>query len=81
MLCHYFKASKLKLRDVKGALLDTEFAMCEGDDNAKALFRQGQVGIGIEDLSVKCLELLLSFIVFVYMLLWYLMLPAFNSSK
>jgi len=81
VLCHYFKASKLKLRDVKGALLDTEFAMCEGDDNAKALFHQGQVGIGIEDLYVKCLELLLSFIVFVYMLLWYLMLPAFNSSK
>ena len=66
---------------VKGALLDTQFAMREGDDNAKALFRQGQVGIGIEDLYVKCLELLLSFIVFVYMLLWYLMLPAFNSSK
>ena len=70
MLCHYFKASKLKLGDIKGALLDTEFAMREGDDNAKALFRQGQVGIRIEDFSIIYLELLLSFIVFVYMLLW-----------
>lgn len=58
MLCHWFKASKLKLGDIKGALLDTEFAMREGDNNAKALFRQGQVGIVIEGLSVKSSELL-----------------------
>jgi peptidyl-prolyl isomerase D len=35
----------LKLGDIKGALMDTEFAMREGNNNAKALFRQGQVGI------------------------------------
>lgn len=29
--------------DLKGALLDTEFAMRDGDNNVKALFRQGQV--------------------------------------
>jgi len=81
VLCYDFKASKLKLGDIKGALLDTEFAMREGDNNAKALFRQGQVGIGIEELAVKCLELLLHFIVSVYLLLWYLMLPAFNSGN
>ncbi|KAG5094330.1 hypothetical protein JHK84_049918 [Glycine max] len=46
------KASKLKLRDVKGALLDTEFAMCEGDDNAKALFRQGQAYMALHDIHV-----------------------------
>lgn len=45
--CHFFtmllKACKLKLGDAKGALLDTEFATRNGEDNAKALFRQGQV--------------------------------------
>ncbi|KAG4921058.1 hypothetical protein JHK82_049995 [Glycine max] len=46
------KASKLKLRDVKGALLDTEFAMCEGDDNAKALFCQGQAYMALHDIHV-----------------------------
>jgi len=48
----------LKLGDIKGALLDTEFAMREGDNNAKALFRQGQVGIVLEGLPLKSLELL-----------------------
>lgn len=37
------QACKLKLGDIQGALLDTEFAMHDGEDNVKALFRQGQV--------------------------------------
>ncbi|CAA3008885.1 peptidyl-prolyl cis-trans isomerase CYP40 [Olea europaea subsp. europaea] len=37
-------ACKLKLGDLTGALFDTEFALRDGEDNAKALFRQGQVG-------------------------------------
>lgn len=37
------QACKLKLGDLKGALLDTDFAIRDGDSNAKALFRQGQV--------------------------------------
>lgn len=39
-----FQACKLKLGDLKGALLDADFAMRDGGNNAKALFRQGQVG-------------------------------------
>jgi peptidyl-prolyl isomerase D len=39
-----FQACKLKLGDLNGALLDADFAMHDGD-NAKALFRKGQVGI------------------------------------
>ena len=35
----------MKLGDLKGALLDTDFAMREGDNNVKALYRQGQVSI------------------------------------
>lgn len=42
---YLLQACKLKLGDLKGALLDTEFAMRDGDDNVKALFRQGQVSI------------------------------------
>ena len=38
------QACKLKLGDLKGALLDTDFAMRDGENNVKALFRQGQVG-------------------------------------
>ena len=38
------QACKLKMGDVKGALLDTDFAIREADNNVKALFRQGQVG-------------------------------------
>lgn len=44
-------ASKLKLGDIKGALLDTEFAMREGDNNAKALFRQGQAYMALHDID------------------------------
>lgn len=39
------QACKLKLGDLRGALLDTDFAIRDGDDNAKALFRQGQVDL------------------------------------
>ncbi|PWA49214.1 peptidyl-prolyl cis-trans isomerase / cyclophilin-40 (CYP40) / rotamase [Artemisia annua] len=35
-------ACKLKLGDLKGALLDADFALREIDDNVKALYRQGQ---------------------------------------
>ncbi|KAK8518816.1 hypothetical protein V6N12_012057 [Hibiscus sabdariffa] len=38
-------ACKLKLGDLEGALLDAEFAMRDGENNVKALFRQGQVSI------------------------------------
>lgn len=41
----YNQACKLKLGDLKGALLDADFAMRDGENNAKALFRQGQVSI------------------------------------
>jgi peptidyl-prolyl isomerase D len=35
----------LKLGDLKGALYDADFAIRDDEDNVKALFRQGQVGI------------------------------------
>ncbi|KAL9251402.1 Peptidyl-prolyl cis-trans isomerase CYP40-like protein [Drosera capensis] len=44
-------ACKLKLGDLKGALLDTEFAMRDGDDNAKALYRQGQAYVALNDID------------------------------
>lgn len=44
-------ACKLKLGDLKGALLDTEFAMREGEDNVKALFRQGQAYMALNDID------------------------------
>ncbi|XP_027348594.1 peptidyl-prolyl cis-trans isomerase CYP40 [Abrus precatorius] len=44
-------ACKLKLGDLKGALLDTEFAMRDGDNNAKALFRQGQAYMALHDID------------------------------
>uniref|UniRef100_A0A2P2IPC3 peptidylprolyl isomerase n=1 Tax=Rhizophora mucronata TaxID=61149 RepID=A0A2P2IPC3_RHIMU len=44
-------ASKLKLGDCKGALLDTDFAMRDGDNNAKALFRQGQAHMALNDVD------------------------------
>lgn len=56
-------ACKLKLGDVKGALLDTEFAMRDGDNNVKALFRQGQAHLALNDIDAavesfkKALEL------------------------
>ncbi|XP_058097030.1 peptidyl-prolyl cis-trans isomerase CYP40-like [Magnolia sinica] len=56
-------ACKLKLGDLKGALLDTDFAMREGEGNAKALFRQGQAHMALNDVDAavesfkKALEL------------------------
>jgi peptidyl-prolyl isomerase D len=38
----------LKLGDLKGALLDADFALRESEGNAKAFFRQGQVGIDLQ---------------------------------
>ncbi|XP_048491706.1 peptidyl-prolyl cis-trans isomerase CYP40 isoform X2 [Beta vulgaris subsp. vulgaris] len=44
-------ACKLKLGDLKGALVDTEFAMRDGEDNVKALFRQGQAHMALNDID------------------------------
>ncbi|KAK4747801.1 hypothetical protein SAY87_014387 [Trapa incisa] len=44
-------ACKLKLGDLKGALLDTDFAIREGNNNAKALFRQGQAYMALNDID------------------------------
>ncbi|CAN6544254.1 unnamed protein product [Malus baccata var. baccata] len=44
-------ACKLKLGDLKGALLDTDFAMRDGEDNVKALFRQGQAYMALNDVD------------------------------
>ncbi|KAI8027393.1 Peptidyl-prolyl cis-trans isomerase CYP40 [Camellia lanceoleosa] len=56
-------ACKLKLGDLKGALLDTDFAMRDGENNVKALFRQGQAYMALNDIDAavesfkKALEL------------------------
>ncbi|KAK6916478.1 Tetratricopeptide repeat 1 [Dillenia turbinata] len=56
-------ACKLKLEDVHGALLDADFAMREGENNVKALFRQGQAYMALNDIDAavesfkKALEL------------------------
>ncbi|KAM7474921.1 hypothetical protein LguiB_022164 [Lonicera macranthoides] len=56
-------ACKLKLGDLKGALLDTDFAMRDGENNVKALFRQGQAYVALKDIDAaaesfkKALEL------------------------
>ncbi|KAL5714253.1 peptidylprolyl isomerase [Ranunculus cassubicifolius] len=44
-------ACKLKLGDITGALMDTDFAMREGEDNVKALFRQGQAYMALNDID------------------------------
>ncbi|XP_022858391.1 peptidyl-prolyl cis-trans isomerase CYP40-like [Olea europaea var. sylvestris] len=44
-------ACKLKLGDLKGALLDTDFALRDGENNAKALFRQGQAHMSLNDID------------------------------
>ncbi|CAI0406881.1 unnamed protein product [Linum tenue] len=44
-------ACKLKMGDIKGALLDTDFAMREGENNVKALFRQGQAYMALNDID------------------------------
>lgn len=53
----------MKLGDLKGALLDTETALREKEHNAKALFRQGQAYMALNDVDAavksfkKALEL------------------------
>ncbi|XP_052197731.1 peptidyl-prolyl cis-trans isomerase CYP40-like [Diospyros lotus] len=51
-------ACKLKLGDLKGALLDTDLAMRDGEDNVKALFRQGQARMALNnvDAAVECFK-------------------------
>ncbi|KAI3785032.1 hypothetical protein L1987_44141 [Smallanthus sonchifolius] len=44
-------ACKLKLGDLKGALLDADFALREIDDNVKALYRQGQASMALNDVD------------------------------
>lgn len=44
-------ACKLKLGDLKGALLDADFALREIDDNVKALYRQGQACMALQDID------------------------------
>uniref|UniRef100_A0A0E0K5H9 peptidylprolyl isomerase n=1 Tax=Oryza punctata TaxID=4537 RepID=A0A0E0K5H9_ORYPU len=44
-------ACKLKLGDLKGALLDADFALREGEGNPKAFFRQGQARIALNDID------------------------------
>ncbi|GJS99376.1 peptidyl-prolyl cis-trans isomerase CYP40-like protein [Tanacetum coccineum] len=53
-------ACKLKLGDLKGSLLDADFALREIDDNVKALYRQGQVFLEnairvVKDISFRML--------------------------
>ncbi|KAF8405084.1 hypothetical protein HHK36_009981 [Tetracentron sinense] len=56
-------ACKLKLGDVKGALVDTNFAIRDGEGNVKALYRQGQAYMALNDIDaavesfLKALEL------------------------
>ncbi|KAM7516567.1 hypothetical protein LguiA_006150 [Lonicera macranthoides] len=44
-------ACKLKLGDTKGALLDADFAIRDGEDNVKAYFRQGQAYMALLDID------------------------------
>lgn len=44
-------ACKLKLGDLKGALLEADFAIREGENNVKALFRQGQAYMALNDID------------------------------
>uniref|UniRef100_A0A6N2M475 Uncharacterized protein n=1 Tax=Salix viminalis TaxID=40686 RepID=A0A6N2M475_SALVM len=44
-------ACKLKLEILKGALLDTNLPCCDGEDNAKAFFRQGQSHMALNDID------------------------------
>ncbi|KAL0450306.1 UNVERIFIED_CONTAM: Peptidyl-prolyl cis-trans isomerase CYP40 [Sesamum latifolium] len=54
---------KLKLGDLKGALLDADFAIRDGEANAKAFYRQGQVYMALNNIDAavqsfgKALEL------------------------
>ncbi|KAI3695564.1 hypothetical protein L1987_78561 [Smallanthus sonchifolius] len=44
-------ACKLKLGDTKGALIDTEFALRDGENNAKAWFRKGQAYMALNEVD------------------------------
>ncbi|KAJ8505610.1 hypothetical protein OPV22_006496 [Ensete ventricosum] len=44
-------ACKLKLGDLKGSLLDADFALREREGNAKAYFRQGQAYMALNDVD------------------------------
>ncbi|KAL3597265.1 hypothetical protein D5086_008902 [Populus alba] len=44
-------ASRLKLGDLKGALVDTDLAIRDWENNAKALFRQGQAYKALNDVD------------------------------
>ncbi|KAE8661142.1 Peptidyl-prolyl cis-trans isomerase CYP40 [Hibiscus syriacus] len=44
-------ACKLKLGDLKGALLDTDFAIRDGEDNVKAFFRQCQAHMALNEID------------------------------
>ncbi|KAK9948856.1 hypothetical protein M0R45_004415 [Rubus argutus] len=44
-------ACRLKLGDLEGALLDTDFALRDWEDNVKALFRQGQTYMALNDID------------------------------
>ncbi|KAE8710901.1 Peptidyl-prolyl cis-trans isomerase / cyclophilin-40 (CYP40) / rotamase isoform 6 [Hibiscus syriacus] len=45
------KACKLKLGNLKGVLLDTDFAIRDGKDNVKAFFRQGQAHMALNEID------------------------------
>jgi peptidyl-prolyl isomerase D len=47
----FLQACKLKLGDAQGALADCEYAMQSGVENVKALFRQGQAQMALNDLD------------------------------
>ncbi|KAL0911910.1 hypothetical protein M5K25_017846 [Dendrobium thyrsiflorum] len=57
------EACKFRLGDLRGSLLDTEIALRENASNAKALFRQGQAHMALNDIDAasksfrKALEL------------------------
>ncbi|KAJ0097338.1 hypothetical protein Patl1_28755 [Pistacia atlantica] len=44
-------ACKLKMGDLRGALLDTDYATRDVDDNVKAFFRQGQAHMALNDID------------------------------
>ncbi|EFJ28988.1 hypothetical protein SELMODRAFT_92589 [Selaginella moellendorffii] len=50
-------ACKLRVGDARGALVDTEYAMNNGEPNVKALFRQGQAYLALNDLEAAVASL------------------------
>uniref|UniRef100_A0A803KXT8 peptidylprolyl isomerase n=1 Tax=Chenopodium quinoa TaxID=63459 RepID=A0A803KXT8_CHEQI len=53
-----FKACKLKMEDIEGALWDTDFALRDEEENVKAHFRRGQAFIALGDIdsAAECYE-------------------------